>query len=169
MYPRGRTHSQGRTGLSKRILNSCTGLGYRCKDCGQWLSTYHNSHKNHFSACKRRLKEAKNIARRIEKHGTYIKRGSRVLTLHHHLEPEGGNLQVVSIPGNGIHSFSSICQLRRPDSLIEATTQLFGPAVFIPPEPSITPTPDTPSLFSEQRPRRVLRGSVGPTGQRGVM
>lgn len=105
MHPRGRTRSHGRTGLLKHILNNCTGLDYRCKNCGQWLSTYHNSHKNHFPACKRRLKEAKDVARRIEKHGIHIKHGSRVMTLHHHLEPEGGNLQIVSIPEDGIHSF----------------------------------------------------------------
>ena len=107
MYPRRRTRQpNGRTDLLKHILNRSGGLDYKCKDCGQWLSTYHNSHRNHFSACKWRLKEAKDVAKRIEKHGIRIKHG--VLTLHRRLEPAGSDPQVGSVPEGGTYPFPCI-------------------------------------------------------------
>jgi hypothetical protein len=104
MDPGRRTRSKGGTDLVKHILHGRGGLDYHCKDCGQWISTYHNSHKQHFSACRRKLKEAKRIAKRIEKHGIHAKPGSRASVLsHNHLKPADGDLQFVPIPGDGIH------------------------------------------------------------------
>ena len=59
-----RTRVQGFTRSLECVLNSRMGLDYHCESCGQWISTYHNSHKRHLSACKRKLKKAKDLPSR---------------------------------------------------------------------------------------------------------
>lgn len=67
MYTARHTRGQDRVRCLERELKSRVGLDYHCKGCGQWVSTYHNSHKRHISSCKEKLREAKEVAHQIRK------------------------------------------------------------------------------------------------------
>ena len=153
-----RTRSQGTTQSLQRVLNSRVGLDYHCKDCGQWLSTYHNAHKRHFSTCKRRLKEAKVIARRIEEHRIRLKYQSQVPHLtHHDIEPTaGGDSRTTFISEDGICLCLACVEVCCSNELEKVTDQSPGPGTLLSPKTSMTPTLDN---FVQPPPLDEVEGS----------